>query len=117
MELERRGHEVLSVERLPNAEVRRHFALYAHLRLSVPESVTAGQDVVVALSLVTWDTEELVTDMDRTVTLFIDDVQVDVVTLVAGAATVVLHFTDADTYTVKVSAEVVQPAEMEVTVS
>lgn len=116
LELERQGHEVLSVERTHNAVVKRHFALYAHLRLSMPEPVSVGQDVPLAVSLVAWDTDELVTDMDRTVKVFVDDVLVNEVSLVAGAATLVLQFTDADSYTLKAGAEAAQPVELEVTV-
>lgn len=121
MQLQRSGHEVLSVEvqetRTQRATVKRHYTMFVHIELTLSPATPAG-DITASISLVQWDTRELLTvpEEQREVTILVDGQEVVRVQTVDGTAQAVLTFVDPGSYVVEVRNDYVEPATAEVTV-
>lgn len=112
---ERHGHEILSVEEVKTpaqtAIVRRHYTMYAHVRLDAPAQAAIGQQVTFGVRLVRWDDENAtVTDYTPTLRVTVDGQDVGTVEPVNGEATVPLQFADPGTYEITVGCPTVKPA-------
>jgi hypothetical protein len=118
MDLERVGHEILTVEvvNAPSgpATIKRHYALYGHLHIGVPGPAAVGAPITLNVELLTWDTQELVTDMDRPVEILVNDQPMCTVELVGGRAAAEITLPKTGTYSVRVAADRVTDAAIEV---
>lgn len=120
MQLERAGHEILSVEEIKtptqNAIVRRHYTMYAHVHLEAPNQASVGEEVTLTARLAKWDDGATVTDYLPTLTVAVDGDAVAEVDLVKGEAGIPLQFTDPGTYMIEVGCPTVQPATVTIEV-
>lgn len=114
---ERIDHEILSVENVEGAVIKRHHTMYAHLELQSPTNIPTNTDVQLTIRLIRWDNKELIVDEDRTIDVLVEGVTAANTLTVAGVGMVVLQFADPGVYLVEVVHPLLTSTSLEVTVS